>query len=85
MAVLREPPTHQPGQTVRNPGSAGKVDLNTADATTLETLPGVGPATAEAIISHRSQQPFASVEDLLLVKGIGPKTFESLKDLVTVG
>ena len=58
---------------------------NTADATTLETLPGVGPVTAEAIISHRSQQPFASVEDLLLVKGIGPKTFESLKDLVTVG
>ncbi|SDS61397.1 competence protein ComEA [Brevibacterium siliguriense] len=67
------------------PGPAGKVDLNTADATTLETLPGVGPVTAEAIISHRSQQPFASVEDLLLVKGIGPKTFESLKDLVTVG
>ena len=66
------------------PGT-GKVDLNTADATTLETLPGVGPVTAQAIISHRSQQPFASVEDLLLVKGIGPKTFESLKDLVTVG
>ena len=64
---------------------AGEVDLNTADATTLETLPGVGPVTAEAIISHRSQQPFASVEDLLLVKGIGPKTFESLKDLVTIG
>lgn len=67
------------------PGQAGKVDLNTADATTLETLPGVGPVTAEAIISHRSQQPFASVDDLLLVKGIGPKTFESLKDLVAVG
>ncbi|WP_172169787.1 ComEA family DNA-binding protein [Brevibacterium sp. CT2-23B] len=67
------------------PGQAGKVDLNTADATTLETLPGVGPVTAEAIISHRTQQPFASVDDLLLVKGIGPKTFESLKDLVTVG
>lgn len=67
------------------PGQAGKVDLNTADVTTLQTLPGVGPVTAEAIISHREQQPFASVEDLLLVKGIGPKTFESLKDLVTVG
>ncbi|MGC2941449.1 MULTISPECIES: helix-hairpin-helix domain-containing protein [unclassified Brevibacterium] len=66
-------------------GGAGKIDLNTADATALETLPGVGPVTAEAIISHRTQQPFAGVEDLLLVKGIGPKTFESLKDLVTVG
>ena len=73
------------GANGAEPGSAGKVDLNTADATTLESLPGVGPVTAEAIISHRSQQPFASVEDLLLVKGIGPKTFESLKDLVTVG
>ena len=73
------------GANGAEPGSAGKVDLNTADATTLESLPGVGPVTAEAIISHRSQQPFSSVEDLLLVKGIGPKTFESLKDLVTVG
>jgi competence protein ComEA len=66
-------------------GQSGKVDLNTADATALQTLPGVGPVTAEAIISHRQTQPFAAVDDLLLVKGIGPKTFESLKDLVTVG
>ncbi|WP_209324763.1 ComEA family DNA-binding protein [Brevibacterium renqingii] len=67
------------------PGQTGRVDLNTADATALQTLPGVGPVTAEAIISHRQTQPFAAVEDLLLVKGIGPKTYESLKDLVTVG
>ncbi|HJA59997.1 MULTISPECIES: ComEA family DNA-binding protein [unclassified Brevibacterium] len=66
-------------------GQSGKVDLNTADATALQTLPGVGPVTAEAIISHRQTQPFAAVDDLLLVKGIGPKTFESLKDLVSVG
>src|SRR5699024_9583076 len=62
-------------------GQSGKVDLNTADATALQTLPGVGPVIAEAIISHRQTQPFAAVDDLLLVKGIGPKTFESLKDL----
>lgn len=66
-------------------GASGKVDLNSADAATLETLPGVGPVTAEAIIAHRQTQPFAAVDDLLLVKGIGPKTFDSLKDLVTVG
>jgi competence protein ComEA len=66
-------------------GQGAKVDLNTADAATLETLPGVGPVTAEAIIAHRQTQPFATVDDLLLVKGIGPKTFESLRDLVTVG
>lgn len=67
------------------PGAGEKIDLNTADAAALETLPGVGPVTAEAIIAHRQTQPFASVDDLLLVKGIGPKTFESLKDRVTVG
>lgn len=74
------PPGSGPGAV---PG--GKIDLNTADSATLETLPGVGPVTAQAIITHREQTPFTSVEDLLLVKGIGPKTFESLKDLVTVG
>ncbi|MGO2037159.1 MAG: helix-hairpin-helix domain-containing protein [Brevibacterium sp.] len=63
----------------------GKIDLNTADAAALQTLPGVGPVTAEAIIAHRETQPFGSVDDLLLVKGIGPKTFESLRDLVSVG
>lgn len=61
------------------------VDLNTADLATLETLPGVGPVTAEAIIAHREEQPFTSIDDLLLVQGIGPKTFESLKDRVSVG
>lgn len=68
-----------------DPNPSAKVDLNTADLTTLETLPGVGPVTAEAIIAHRQEQPFTSVEDLLLVQGIGPKTFESLKDRVSVG
>lgn len=68
------------------PGQSGpKVDLNTADSATLETLPGVGPVTAEAIIAYREATPFTSIDDLLLVKGIGPKTFESLKDRVTVG
>ncbi|WP_193070447.1 MULTISPECIES: helix-hairpin-helix domain-containing protein [unclassified Brevibacterium] len=74
-----------PGSGSADPNPGAKVDLNTADLTSLETLPGVGPVTAEAIIAHREEQPFTSVEDLLLVQGIGPKTFESLKDLVTVG
>lgn len=66
-------------------GTGGKIDLNTADSTMLQTLPGIGPVTAEAIITHRETQAFASVDDLLLVDGIGPKTFEKLKDHVTVG
>lgn len=73
------------GSAGADPNVGGKIDLNTADSTALQTLPGVGPVTAEAIVTHRQDQPFASVEDLLLVQGIGPKTFERLKDLVSVG
>ena len=73
------------GSATADPNSGTAVNLNTADLTTLETLPGVGPVTAEAIIAYREEQPFATVDDLLLVPGIGPKTFESLKDLVIVG
>lgn len=60
----------------------GKVDLNTADAKTLESLPGIGSATAKAIIAAR---PFKSVDDLKNVKGIGDSKFAALKDKVTVG
>lgn len=67
-------------------GSApGLVSVNTADATALEELPGIGPALAARIIEWRDTQgPFASVDDLLAVSGIGPKVLESLRDLVTV-
>ena len=60
----------------------GMVDLNSADAKTLEALPGVGMATAKAIIAAR---PFKSVDDLKNVKGIGDVKFAALKDKVTVG
>lgn len=63
----------------------GRVDLNTADATLLETLPRIGPALAERIIAWRDDNDgFTSVEDLLAVPGIGDKMLESLRDLVTV-
>lgn len=65
--------------------SGGKVNLNTADETALETLPRVGPAMAARIIAWRTQNGrFSSVEDLLSVTGVGDKTFAELKDLVTV-
>ena len=72
-----------------SPGSGGtstqKVNLNTASATELETLPGVGPATAQAIVAWREQHGrFTSVNDLQQVDGIGPKTFAKLAPLVTV-
>ncbi len=65
--------------------TAGKVNLNTADAAALETLPRVGPALAARILAWREANGrFTSVEDLLGVSGIGEKTFAGLKDLVTI-
>lgn len=65
--------------------SRGLVDLNTADAAALETLPGVGPSIAAAIIRHRETEgAFGRVEDLLEVAGIGPSRLAQIEPLVTV-
>jgi competence protein ComEA helix-hairpin-helix repeat region len=69
------------------PGLAGdgRVNLNTADAATLDTLPGIGPATAAKILAWRERHGrFASVEDLLDVGGIGEAKLDAIRDLVTV-
>lgn len=74
------------GATPTGASGAGLVDLNQADAATLETLHGIGPALAEAIIEwRRDRGPFATVEQLLEVPGIGPATLDGLADDVTVG
>lgn len=66
-------------------GPGGLVDLNRADDATLQSLPGVGPATAAAILEWRAANgSFRSVDDLLGVPGIGEKTLEKLRALVTV-
>lgn len=78
--VVGEAPAAPAGTT-----AGGLVNLNTADAATLDTLPRVGPAMAARIIDWReSNGPFATIDDLLTVSGIGTKTFDGLKDLVTV-
>jgi competence protein ComEA len=64
--------------------SGGLVNLNTADAAALDTLPRIGPALAERILAWREKNgAFASVEDLLDVPGIGDAILEGLRDLVT--
>lgn len=63
----------------------GLVDINKADAAILTTLPGIGPAKADAIIAHREGNgPFKDKQDLKKVTGIGQKTFERLEHLISV-
>lgn len=67
--------------------AAETIDINTADATTIATnMKGVGEAKAAAIVAYRtSNGAFQSVDDLVLVKGIGAKTLESNREVVMVG
>jgi competence protein ComEA len=65
--------------------AAGAVDINTADAKTLETLDGVGPSKAQAIIEYRQANgPFKSADELGKVKGIGEKTLEVNRERISV-
>ena len=61
-----------------------KVNINTADLAALQTLPGIGEATARSIIEYRSKNPFKKPEDLKKVSGIGDSKFERVKAFVTV-
>lgn len=65
--------------------ASAKVDVNTAGAAELASLPGIGDSKAAAIIAEREKKPFASVEDLVRVRGIGERTVEDLRGKVSVG
>ena len=87
LAVGEQEPAVAVGGAPGPAGTApsGPIDLNTADAESLDSLPGVGPATAAAIIQHRTEVGlFTSVDQLLDVPGIGEAKLEALRDLVTV-
>jgi competence protein ComEA len=71
------------GTTAGGPGAL--VDVNTASATELEALPGIGEVLAATIVAYREEHgPFASVDQLEDVSGIGPSTLEDIRDLVTI-
>jgi len=62
----------------------GLININTATADELKTLSGIGDVTAEKIIEYRSSKSFKSKEDIMSVDGIGSKTYEKIKDRITV-
>jgi competence protein ComEA len=71
--------------TITAPDGTSVVNINTADATALEALSGIGEVLAAAIVQYRDQHgPFTSIEQLQDVSGIGPSTFADIKDQVTV-
>lgn len=78
-----ELPSQASGEGEKGQIPAGKLDVNQATAEQLDTLKGIGPAKAQAIIADREQNgPFQSVEDLLRVKGIGNKLLAGIKDSI---
>jgi len=81
----RDDPTQPAAAGAGRPAQTGPVNLNSATATELDALPGIGPVTANKIIAAREQAPFRSIDDLRTRKIVGPSTFDKLKGLVTVG
>jgi competence protein ComEA len=61
------------------------VNINTADVAQLDTLPGIGPSTAEKIVEYRDTNgPFATIDEIMSVSGIGPAKFEQIQTFITV-
>jgi competence protein ComEA len=78
VATPSQPPSAQAS-------AAAPLDINTATATQLEALPGIGPATAKRILEYREKNgSFKKIEELMNVPGIGEKSFLKLKPLITV-
>lgn len=69
-----------------DPSALGKVNINTATLTQLDSLPGIGPVLAQRIIDYRTEHgSFSALEDLLMVAGIGQTRFDEIKDYITTG
>ncbi len=66
--------------------SGNLLDINTATVAQLDALPGISPTVAQNIVNYRNENgPFSTIEDIMNVPGIGPATFDTIKDLITTG
>ena len=83
--VFEPPKSSVPPENLDSNTSNKKIDLNTATLEELESLPGIGKELGKRILAYReSNGNFSSIEELKKINGIGQKTFEKLKNLVTV-
>ena len=90
--VISNPPVRGSGievdnnTTVESDVGGEIVNINNANIVDLDTLPGIGPSTAEKIVEYRETNgPFATIEEIMSVSGIGPAKFEKIQDYITVG
>lgn len=84
-AIDTNPASLTPPSVPRS-GAVRLINIDTADLAELDLLPGIGPALGQRIIDHRNEHgPFPSIDALQQVRGIGPRTLEKLRPLVTHG
>ena len=79
---IRDLSTYDTGDAYDTGGSL--IDINTASAPELQSLPGIGESKARAIIEYRERSPFVSIEDIMNVPGIKENSFEKIKDRIRV-
>lgn len=85
-AQASETPTNESMGMLSQSTSPEKIDINQASQEEFETLPGIGPSKAAAIVTYREEHgPFKAIEDLMNVSGIGQKTFDKLATSIQVG
>jgi len=79
--VIMEDSIYNTGEVIQN---GDKVNINTASKEILMTLDGIGEVYSQKIIEYRDKNKFSTIEDIKNVKGVGEKTFENIKDKITV-
>ncbi len=84
-AAAQQPPTRAAARQASKPPVSGAVNINTASASELQALPGIGAKTAARIVEYRQKNgPFKKPEELMNVRGVGEKNFLKLKSQITV-